>query len=68
MCADRQFEVNDPLVGQAVAGCVSILWIFQFARDRKVSEKAKENLGICETFLEHLSRNWPHIDEKVSSL
>ncbi|KAJ0149462.1 hypothetical protein HZ326_7946 [Fusarium oxysporum f. sp. albedinis] len=68
MCADRQFEVNDPLVGQAVAGCVSILWIFQFARDRKVSEKAKENLGICETFLEHLSRKWPHIAEKVKIL
>ncbi|KAK2678934.1 hypothetical protein RAB80_004115 [Fusarium oxysporum f. sp. vasinfectum] len=68
MCADRQFEVNDPLVGQAVVGCVSILWIFQFARDRKVSEKAKENLGICETFLEHLSRKWPHIAEKVEIL
>ncbi|KAF6526177.1 hypothetical protein HZS61_009221 [Fusarium oxysporum f. sp. conglutinans] len=68
MCVDRQFEVNDPLVGQAVAGCVSILWIFQFARDRKVSEKAKENLGICETFLEHLSRKWPHIAEKVEIL
>ncbi|KAI1051180.1 hypothetical protein LB506_010911 [Fusarium annulatum] len=68
MCADRQFEVNDPLVGQAVAGCVSILWIFQFARDRKVSEKAKENLGICETFLEHLARKWPHIAEKVEIL
>ncbi|KAM5368920.1 hypothetical protein ACJA88_010860 [Fusarium oxysporum] len=68
MCADRKFEVNDPLVGQAVAGCVSILWIFQFARDRKVSEKAKENLGICETFLEHLSRKWPHIAEKVEIL
>ncbi|KAG5655424.1 hypothetical protein KAF25_000673 [Fusarium avenaceum] len=65
MCADRQFEVNDPLIGQAVAGCVSILWIFQFARDRKVSEKAKENLAICETFLGHLSRKWPHIAEKV---
>ncbi|KLP19802.1 hypothetical protein CEK26_005485 [Fusarium fujikuroi] len=68
MCADRQFEVNDPLIGQAVAGCVSILWIFQFARDRKVSEKAKENLGICETFLEHLARKWPHIAEKVEIL
>ncbi|KAM0210117.1 hypothetical protein ACHAQD_010858 [Fusarium lateritium] len=66
MCADRQFEVNDPLIGQAVAGCVSILWIFQFARDRKVLEKAKENLVICETFLGHLSRKWPHIAEKAS--
>ncbi|KAF5001065.1 hypothetical protein FGRMN_1259 [Fusarium graminum] len=68
MCADRQFEVNDPLIGQAVAGCVSILWIFQFARDRKVSEKAKENLVICETFLGHLSRKSPHIAEKVEIL
>ncbi|KAF4456496.1 hypothetical protein F53441_1400 [Fusarium austroafricanum] len=68
MCTDRQFEVNDPLIGQAVAGCVSILWIFQFARDRKVSEKAKENLGTCETFLGHLSRKWPHIAEKVEIL
>ncbi|KAM0344176.1 hypothetical protein ACHAPU_007898 [Fusarium lateritium] len=68
MCADRQFEVNDPLVGQAVAGCVSILWIFQFARDRKVSDKAKENLVICETFLGHLSCKWPHIAEKAEIL
>ncbi|KAJ4246518.1 hypothetical protein NW762_013458 [Fusarium torreyae] len=68
MCADRSFEVNDPLIGQAVAACVSILWIFQFARDRKVSEKAKENLATCETFLGHLSRKWPHIAEKVEIL
>ncbi|PTD10733.1 hypothetical protein FCULG_00007723 [Fusarium culmorum] len=68
MCADRQFEVNDPLIGQAVAGCVSILWIFQFARDRKVSEKAKENLVTCETFLGHLARKWPHIAEKLEIL
>ncbi|KAF4952974.1 hypothetical protein FSARC_12513 [Fusarium sarcochroum] len=68
MCADRSFEVNDPLIGEAVAGCVSILWIFQFARDRKVSEKAKENLATCETFLGHLSRKWPHIAEKVEIL
>ncbi|KAH6979029.1 hypothetical protein EDB82DRAFT_448608 [Fusarium venenatum] len=68
MCADRQFEVNDPLIGQAVAGCVSILWIFQFARDRKVSEKAKENLITCETFLGHLARKWPHIAEKLEIL
>ncbi|KAF5018011.1 hypothetical protein F66182_10037 [Fusarium sp. NRRL 66182] len=68
MCADRSFEVNDPLIGQAVAACVSILWIFQFARDRKVSEKAKENLVTCETFLGHLSRKYPHIAEKVEIL
>jgi hypothetical protein len=67
MCEDRSFEVNDPLIGQAVAACVSILWIFQFARDRKVSDKAKENIGTCEAFLSRLSHNWPHIAKKVGS-
>ncbi|KAJ4197291.1 hypothetical protein NW759_016314 [Fusarium solani] len=68
MCEDRSFEVNDPLIGQAVAACVSILWIFQFARDRKVSDKAKENIGTCEAFLSRLSHNWPHIAKKVDIL
>ncbi|KAF4980632.1 hypothetical protein FZEAL_3381 [Fusarium zealandicum] len=68
MCQDRAFEVNDPLIGQAVAACASILWIFQFARDPKVSEKARENLSICEVFLGRLSRKWPHIARKVEIL
>ncbi|KAF5012340.1 hypothetical protein FDECE_1567 [Fusarium decemcellulare] len=68
MCEDRTFEVNDPLIGQGVAACASILWIFQFARDRKVSQKAKENLATCEKFLSRLSRKWPLMAHKVEIL
>lgn len=59
------FEINDPLVGHFVAATATILWFFQFVRDRKISSKAREDREKCEQFLERMSAHWPHIAQKV---
>ncbi|KAF5557168.1 hypothetical protein FPHYL_7757 [Fusarium phyllophilum] len=67
--AGRNFQPRSFLQNTVDQALFHAEWVSRlFARDRKVSEKAKENLSICETFLEHLSREWPHIAEKVEIL
>ncbi|KAE8130929.1 hypothetical protein BDV38DRAFT_290947 [Aspergillus pseudotamarii] len=64
-CENLQYEINDPLIGHAVAATATIPWLFQFARDPKVSKKAYDDLGKCERFLSRISSTWPHISRKV---
>ncbi|KAF7591893.1 hypothetical protein BBP40_000940 [Aspergillus hancockii] len=67
-CEDLQFEISDPLIAHAVAATATIPWLFQFARDHKVSKKAYEDLGRCERFLSRISNLWPHISRKLEIL
>ncbi|KAB8208572.1 hypothetical protein BDV34DRAFT_189838 [Aspergillus parasiticus] len=67
-CENLQYEINDPLIGHAVAATATIPWIFQFARDPKVSKKAYDDLGRCERFLSRISSTWPHISRKLEIL
>lgn len=64
-CENLHHEINDPLIGHAVAATATIPWLFQFARDPKVSKKAYDDLGRCERFLSRISSTWPHISRKV---
>ncbi|KAE8375415.1 hypothetical protein BDV26DRAFT_14948 [Aspergillus bertholletiae] len=63
-----QYDINDPLIGHAVAATATIPWIFQFARDPRVSKKAYDDIGRCERFLNRLSYTWPHISRKLEIL
>ncbi|KAE8416583.1 hypothetical protein BDV36DRAFT_310045 [Aspergillus pseudocaelatus] len=67
-CENLQYEINDPLIGHAVAATATIPWLFQFARDTKVSKKAYDDLGRCERFLSRISSTWPHISRKLEIL
>ncbi|KAJ1717842.1 hypothetical protein NYO67_196 [Aspergillus flavus] len=67
-CENLQYEINDPLIGHAVAATATIPWLFQFARDPKVSKKAHDDLGRCERFLSRISSTWPHISRKLEIL
>ncbi|KAI1052476.1 hypothetical protein LB507_007599 [Fusarium sp. FIESC RH6] len=51
-CMDRGLMVYDPLIGDMVAATATIPWLFQYARDTKVSETSKENYRKCIDFLE----------------
>ncbi|KAB8255651.1 hypothetical protein BDV32DRAFT_154063 [Aspergillus pseudonomiae] len=67
-CENLQYEINDPLIGHAVAATATIPWLFQFARDPKVSKRACDDLGRCERFLSRISLTWPHITHKLEIL
>lgn len=58
-------EINDPVIGNMVAATATILWLFQFVRESKVSRRAKENLDQCESFLQRMAPMWPQIAHKV---
>ncbi|RSL57239.1 hypothetical protein CEP53_006536 [Fusarium sp. AF-6] len=62
------FEIYNPLLGLIVAATSTIPWLYQFAKDIKVSQKAVEDLDKCEMFLQRLSFTWPHISRKLDSL
>ncbi|KAI3577431.1 hypothetical protein IWW34DRAFT_744723 [Fusarium oxysporum f. sp. albedinis] len=53
-CIDRGLMVYDPLIGDLVAATATIPWLFQYARDAKVSETSKENYRKCIEFLESM--------------
>ncbi|EEU38484.1 uncharacterized protein NECHADRAFT_55230, partial [Fusarium vanettenii 77-13-4] len=65
---EMHLEVNDPVMGHQVAATAIIPWLFQFAQDQHIAEKAREGLYLCERFLERLSLRWPHIRYKLRVL
>ncbi|KAM6522927.1 hypothetical protein FALCPG4_012539 [Fusarium falciforme] len=68
MFKDASFEIYNPLLGSIVAAIATIPWLYQFAKDNKVSRKAVEDLDKCEMFLQRLSFTWPHISRKLDGL
>ncbi|WKT53899.1 Zn(2)-C6 fungal-type DNA-binding domain [Fusarium oxysporum f. sp. vasinfectum] len=62
------FQLNDPSVGHLVAAIATIPWIFQFARDSRVSTRAREDVAKCVALLERISLSWPHLSRKLKIL
>ncbi|KAK2468983.1 hypothetical protein H9L39_19420 [Fusarium oxysporum f. sp. albedinis] len=62
------FQLNDPSVGHLVAAVATILWIFQFARDPRVSMRAREEVRKIVALLEQISSSWPHLSHKLEIL
>ncbi|OJZ85095.1 hypothetical protein ASPFODRAFT_164805 [Aspergillus luchuensis CBS 106.47] len=60
--------LHDPLVAHLVAATASISWIFQFARDRGIGEKARGHLVIAERSLTRMSTVWPHVSHRLKTL
>ncbi|KAK6706844.1 hypothetical protein SNK04_007859 [Fusarium graminearum] len=63
-CMDRGLMVYDPLIGDLVAATATIPWLFQYARDTKVSETSKENYRKCIDFLESMPDPSPRSIQK----
>jgi len=57
--------VYDPLIGDLVAATATIPWLFQYARDAKVSETSKENYRKCIELLESMPDPSPRSIHKV---
>ncbi|GKZ25930.1 hypothetical protein AbraIFM66951_002460 [Aspergillus brasiliensis] len=61
--------LHDPLIAHLVAATASISWIFQFARDRGIGEKARGHLLIAERLLSRMSSTvWPHVSHRLKTL
>ncbi|KAF4342312.1 hypothetical protein FBEOM_3719 [Fusarium beomiforme] len=67
-CLDRGLMVYDPLIGDLVAATATIPWLFQYARDAKVSETSKENYRKCIEFLESMPDPSPRSIHKQREL
>ncbi|KAM0417094.1 hypothetical protein ACHAPT_012932 [Fusarium lateritium] len=56
------------MLAGAIAAAATALWLFQFSRDAKVSERAREDLTKCDAFLSRVAQTWPHISLKLGTL
>ncbi|KAI6772846.1 hypothetical protein HG530_003804 [Fusarium avenaceum] len=63
-CVDRGLMVYDPLISDLVAATATIPWLFQYARDTKVSETSKDNYRKCVDFLESVPDPSPRSIQK----
>ncbi|KAF5614602.1 C6 transcription factor [Fusarium sp. NRRL 25303] len=61
-------NIVDPMVADFVAAAATVSWFFQFSADPKISRRAREELGKCDTFLSHVAVTWPHVNQKVETL
>ncbi|OQV05766.1 Fungal Zn2-Cys6 binuclear cluster domain-containing protein [Cladophialophora immunda] len=66
ICED--LEQHDPLIGHLVAATATIPLFFQFAKDQKVAQKAKQDLAKGDEYLSRMSGEWPHIAQKLEIL
>ncbi|KIW23627.1 uncharacterized protein PV07_11813 [Cladophialophora immunda] len=66
ICED--LEQHDPLIGHLVAATATIPLFFQFAKDQKVAQKAKQDLAKGDEYLSRMAGEWPHIAQKLEIL
>lgn len=60
------FELNDPYLGHFVVVSATIHWIFQFANDQTVADRASSDFGECQRLLLNLASRWPQFSSVVS--
>ncbi|KZF23061.1 hypothetical protein L228DRAFT_142458 [Xylona heveae TC161] len=68
ICNDLQFETNNPFLGHLASVTATVHWLFQFAGDLNIVQKARANLVTCQEFLERMSAQWPHLSCLVQKL
>ncbi|PLB53074.1 hypothetical protein P170DRAFT_507782 [Aspergillus steynii IBT 23096] len=62
------FELNDPFLGHFIVVSATIHWIFQFANDTTVADRARSDFGECQRLLLNLSSRWPQFSLVVNGL
>ncbi|KAM5351073.1 hypothetical protein ACJ41O_003796 [Fusarium nematophilum] len=67
-CLDVGFVSYDPLIGDMVAATATIPWLFQYARDSKISDTSKENYRKCVDFLSSMPDLCPRNAQKLELL
>ncbi|OJI96728.1 hypothetical protein ASPVEDRAFT_23718 [Aspergillus versicolor CBS 583.65] len=63
--SEGSMTISNPILGDAIAACATVLWLFQFTRDEKVARRMCDNLDICENHLNTIGHLWPHISQKL---
>ncbi|KAF4472580.1 hypothetical protein FALBO_525 [Fusarium albosuccineum] len=67
-CLDVGFVSYDPLIADMVAASATIPWLFQYARDGKISEASRENFRKCTDFLASMPDPSPRSAQKLELL
>ncbi|KAL6362267.1 hypothetical protein LRP88_04345 [Fusarium phalaenopsidis] len=61
-------EIVHPIVADAIGAAATVPWLFQFAKDPKVAQRAQEALVTCQTLLSRIVLMWPHVSQKLAIL
>ena len=62
---DLNIEINDPVIGHQVIVCATVHWIFSFASNAAVAERAISDFGKCHRFIAQIASCWPQFKKKV---
>ncbi|KAJ5623063.1 hypothetical protein N7490_011668 [Penicillium lividum] len=63
---DLNIEMNDPVIGHQVIVCATVHWIFSFASNATVAERAISDLGKCQQFIVEIASRWPQFGGKAN--
>lgn len=59
------FELNDPFLGHFIVVSATTHWIFQFANDEAVADRARADFTECQRLLFQLAKKWPKFSPVV---
>lgn len=65
---EMNIKISNPMIAQEVIVCATIHWIFSFANDSSVSQRAVSDLDECQRFLNDIAFSWPQLGDKVTFL
>lgn len=67
MADDIGLQVTDPVICHQVIVTATVHWIFSFASDTSIAERALSQLDQCQKFVHNIANHWPQFAAKVSS-
>lgn len=62
---DLGLQISDPFIGYQVVVTATIHWIFAFASDDTVAERACSDFERCRRFILDMAGKWPHFAQAV---
>ncbi|KAE8324723.1 hypothetical protein BDV39DRAFT_180090 [Aspergillus sergii] len=65
---DIGIQVNDPVICHQVVISATVHWVFSFASDSIIAERAISDLDQCRKFVNNVASYWPRFAEKAIAL
>ncbi|KAE8312382.1 hypothetical protein BDV41DRAFT_565172 [Aspergillus transmontanensis] len=65
---DIGIQINDPVICHQVVISATVHWVFSFASDSIIAERAISDLDQCRKFVNNVASYWPRFAEKAIAL
>ncbi|KAJ6021549.1 hypothetical protein N7540_007053 [Penicillium herquei] len=68
MADDIGLQVTDPIICHQIIITATVQWIFSFASDSSITERALSELDQCRKFVHNIASQWPQFAAKAIAL